>query len=132
MAFAAAAATWISSISISESFSPLGVPVLISGARTVMLESEPGRFSFPPTNGGRTTGTALPVLAESSGVSEPLRDSATVGARCRFCPARDFGTVADFGAAADCFFSFFGGSGCGHSTSCVRSMREGGTHSVVD
>ena len=69
----------------------------------------------------------------SSGASEPLRlDAAVVDARGRFCPAVDLGTVADFGgAAAVVFWDFFvGASGCGHSTSCERSSRDAGIHSV--
>lgn len=68
----------------------------------------------------------------SSGASEFLRlDAAVVDVRGRFCPAVDFGSVADFGgAAAVDFWDFFvGASGCGHSTSCERSRREAGIHS---
>ena len=89
---AAAAATCMSSRSISESFSPLGVPVLISGARTAMLLSLPGRFSLPPTSGGRIVLVALPVEGANSGVSDPLRESAaTVDVRGRFWPATALG-----------------------------------------
>ena len=131
-ALAAAAATAISSASISDSLSPLGVPVLISGASTAMLLSLPARFSLPPTRGGRMALAALPDVAANSGVAESLRlSAATMDVRGRFWPATDLGWVAAFGAdAEDCFWPFFGASGCGHSTSWERSSREPGTHSV--
>ena len=83
-AFAAAAASWMSTRSNSES-SPFGVSVVISGAMTVIEPSLPGRFSLPPTKGGLTAFAALPLVAESSGVSEFLRlGAAVVDARGRF------------------------------------------------
>lgn len=121
----------MSTRSSSES-SPLGVPVIISGAITEMELSLPGRFSLPPTKEGRTALDALPEVVVSSGVSEFLRlVAAVVDARGRFWPAVDLGTVADFGAGAVDFWDFLvGASGCGHSTSCERSRRDAGTHSV--
>ena len=92
----------MSTRSNSES-SPLGVPAEISGARTEMEPSLPGRFSFPPTNDGRPALAALPLVGASSGVSEPLRLGAAVAVvepRGRFWPAVDLGTVAAFGARA--------------------------------
>ena len=71
-ALAAAAASCISTRSSSES-SALGVSVVISGARTETEPSLPGRFSFPPTSEGRTDFAALPLVVDSSGVSEFLR-----------------------------------------------------------
>ena len=91
-----------------------------------------GRFSLPPTRDGRTALDALPEVVVSSGVSEFLRLVAVaVDARGRFWPAVDLGRVADFGAGAVDFWDFLvGASGCGHSTSCERSRRDAGTHSV--
>lgn len=107
---AAAAASWMSTRSISES-SPLGVSVLISGATTEIDPSLPGRFSFPPTREGRAGLALLPVVVESSGVSEPLRLSAVTEPRGRFCPAVDLGATVDFCAgAAACFCDFFDGA----------------------
>ena len=122
----------MSTRSSSES-SPLGVPVTISGAITEMELSLPGRFSLPPTRDGRTAFEALPELVVSSGVSEFLRlVAAVVDARGRFWPAVDLGRVADLGAGAVDFCDFLvGASGCGHSTSCERSRREAGTHSII-
>ena len=121
----------MSTRSSSES-SPLGVPVTISGAITEMELSLPGRFSLPPTREGRTALDALPEVVVSSGVSEFLRLVAAVDVRGRFWPAVDFGRVADFGVGAVDFWNFLvGASGCGHSTSCERSRRDAGTHSVI-
>lgn len=97
---AAAAASWISTRSSSES-SPLGVSVVISGATTDMEPSLPGRFSLPPTRDGRVGLATLPVAGVSSGASEFLRlDAAVVDVRGLFWPAVDLGRVADFGAGA--------------------------------
>jgi len=102
-ALAAAAASWISTRSNSDS-SPLGVPFVISGAITEMEPSLPGRFSLPPTSEGRIGLLWLPVEGVSSGASEFLRlDAAVVDGRGRFWPAVDLGTVADFGGAVDVF-----------------------------
>ena len=76
-ALAAAAASWMSTRSSSES-SPLGVSVVISGAMTEIDLSLPGRFSLPPTNGGRAGFAALPVVVDNSGLSEFLRLIAAV------------------------------------------------------
>ena len=105
---------------------------MISGAITEMELSLPGRFSLPPTREGRTALDALPDVVVNSGVSEFLRLVATVvDVRGRFWPAVDLGTVVDFGAGAVDFWDFLvGASGCGHSTSCERSRRDAGTHSV--
>ncbi len=74
----------MSTRSNSES-SPLGVSVVISGAITEIEPSLPGRFSLPPTKGGLTAFAALPLVAESSGVSEFLRlGAAVVDVRGRF------------------------------------------------
>jgi len=71
-AFAAAAASWMSTRSNSES-SPFGVSEVTSCAMTEIEPSLPGRFSFPPTNEGRVAFAAFPEVKESSGVSELLR-----------------------------------------------------------
>ena len=109
----------------------MGVPAAISGATTEMEPSLPGRFSLPPVREGRVALAALPLVVESSGVSEFFRlGAAIVDVRGRFWPACDFGRVADLGAGAEDFCDFFvGASGCGHSTSCERSSRVAGTHS---
>ena len=119
-------------MSRSSVSSALGVPLLISGAMTEMDWSLPGRlFSLPPTREGRVDfeGAALPVVLLNSGVSDSRRD--VVEALGRFWPRVDLGRVADLGGAG-CFCDFFeGASGCGHSTSWVRSRREASTHSNV-
>ncbi len=103
-ALAAAAASWMSTRSSSDS-SPLGVPLVISGAMTEMEPSLPGRFSLPPTSDGRIGLAWLPVEGVSSGASEFLRlDAAVVDVRGRFWHAVDLGTVADFGGAAAVVF----------------------------
>ena len=128
-ALAAAAASWMSFSSMSES-SPCGVPATISGAMTEIEPSDPGRFSFPPTREGRAGLAALPVVALSSGVSEDLRLAVVV--RGRFRPAVDLGCVCAFGAGGLDFWDFLeGASGAGHSTSWVRSRRVAGTHSKL-
>lgn len=100
----------MSTRSSSES-SPLGVPVMISGAITEMELSLPGRFSLPPTKDGRTALDALPEVAVSSGVSEFLRlVAAVVDVRDRLWPAADLGRVADFGAGAVDFWDFLVGA----------------------
>lgn len=129
-ALAAAAASWMSTRSRSES-SGFGVPVVISsGARTEIEWSLPPPFSFPPIREGREGfPCAFPVEALSSGVSEFFR--LVVDGRGRFWPAVVLGAGAAFGAGLD-FWDFLGGaSGAGHSTSCERSRRETGTHSRI-
>ena len=130
-ALAAAAASWMSGNSMSES-SAWGVPVTISGAITEMDWSLPGRFSLPPlTRDGRRGCRAwiLPVVEVSSGVAEPLR--LVADGRGRFWPAVDLGCFCAFEAGAADFWDFFeGASGAGHSTSWVRSRRSEGIHSA--
>lgn len=71
---------------------------------------------------------AFPVERVSSGVSEFFREPVEV--RGRFWPA--FGRGPALGAGGAAFCDFFGGaSGAGHSTSCVRSMREAGMISIM-
>lgn len=91
-ALAAAAASWMSLSSMSESSPWVGVPATISGARTAMEPSLPGRsFSLPPTREGRAGRVLLPVVGWSSGGSEGLRSVDDAVGRGRFWPAVDLG-----------------------------------------
>lgn len=71
----------------------------------------------------------LPVEEASSGVEDVPRER-FMELRGRFWPA--LGSVAVLGGAvvADLAAFFGGASGAGNSTSCVRSSRESGTHSL--
>ena len=70
----------------------------------------------------------LMVEGVSSGVAETSR-LVVVETRGRFWPA--LGRGAFLGAGAAAFWPFLeGASGWGHSTSCVRSRRDAGIHSV--
>lgn len=105
----------------------------MSGARTEIEVSLPGRlFSLPPlTREGRRGCRAwmLPVVEDSSGVSEFLRLAVEV--RGRFWPAADLGCFWALEAGALDFGGFLGAASAGHSTSWVRSRRSGGIHSEM-
>lgn len=123
---AAADSAKLASAISTSSDSGLGVPAAETPSEPTKERftgvSSP-RFSLPPAFDGRCALLTLVFLpVRRSGVDEVPRLSALA----RFCAA-----VFLLGALlpAPPVFFFSGFSGWGHSTSCVRSIRDAGIHS---